>query len=68
VPPKAAYKRFDANPDVEFEFYLADKLSRTVAELRESVSNEEFVEWSVYYGRKAQRQELAAKMARHERR
>lgn len=29
------------------------------------MGNDEFVAWSVYYGRKAQRQELATKMARH---
>jgi hypothetical protein len=47
---------------------LADRLSRTVGELRESVSAAEFVAWSVYYGRKAQRTELAHKMATHGRR
>ncbi|MCE7008728.1 hypothetical protein LWC34_38845 [Kibdelosporangium philippinense] len=43
---------------VEFEFFLAQKLGRTVEELRQ-MSNREFVWWSVYYGRKAQRDELA---------
>lgn len=38
--------------------YLATKLSMTVAELRERMSNEEFQRWGVYYGRLAQRQEL----------
>lgn len=33
----------------------------TVAEVRERVSAGEFLEWQVYFGRKAQRQELAAK-------
>lgn len=63
-----AYLQFERQPDLEFEFYLADRLGRTVAELREGLSNEEFVQWSVYYGRKAQRHELATKMARHGRR
>ncbi|WP_027934565.1 hypothetical protein [Amycolatopsis thermoflava] len=47
--------------DLEFEFYLADRLGRTVAELRESLSQDEYVAWTVYFGRKAQRQELAMK-------
>lgn len=33
----------------------------TVRELRERLSAPEWVEWSVYYARKAQREELAAK-------
>ncbi len=32
------------------------------------MSNTEFVRWSVYHARKAQRAELAQKMAQHERR
>lgn len=31
----------------------------TVARLNAEISNDEFVRWSVYYGRKAQREELA---------
>lgn len=30
----------------------------TVAEMRERMGQDEFVEWSVYHGRVAQRQEL----------
>jgi hypothetical protein len=33
----------------------------TVSELRERMSNDEFVRWSVYYARLAQQRELAAK-------
>lgn len=47
----------ETNPELEFEFYLAEKLSRTVAELRE-MDQAEYVGWTVYYGRKAQRQQL----------
>jgi hypothetical protein len=46
-----------------FEFLLAQKLSRTVDELRHSISNAEYVEWGVYYARIAQRQELENLMA-----
>lgn len=48
-------------PDLEFEFYLAEKLGMTVARLRTEIGNQEFVEWSIYYARKAQRRELAMK-------
>jgi hypothetical protein len=54
----------ETTPGLEFEFFLAQKLGRTVAELRESLSNMEFVQWSVYYARKAQREELASKRGR----
>jgi hypothetical protein len=49
----------EENPDLEFEHFLGAKLSMTVAELRERISNQEFVRWGVYYGRKAQQQQLA---------
>lgn len=35
----------------------------TVGRLRAEMSNAEFVAWYVYYGRKAQREELAAAKA-----
>jgi len=47
----------ETNPELEFEFYLAEKLGRTVAELRQ-MDQAEFTGWSVYYGRKAQRQQI----------
>lgn len=40
--------------------FLATKLSMTVAQLRARLSNEEFVQWGVYFARKAQRAELEA--------
>lgn len=51
----------DRSPDLEFEFYLAERLQMTVGRLRREVSAHEFMQWSVYYGRKAQRRELEAK-------
>lgn len=45
--------------DLEFEHFLAQKLGMTVARLREEMSAEEFGRWSMYYQRKAQREELA---------
>ncbi len=45
--------------DLELEFYLAEKLGMTVADLRRRLSAQEFMQWTVFLGRKAQRQELA---------
>lgn len=39
------------------------KLGRTVAELRASLSNAEWVRWCTYYARKGQAAELRAKSA-----
>lgn len=49
----------ETNPELEFEFFLAQKLSRTVDELRQALSQQEFMQWGVFYARKAQREELA---------
>jgi hypothetical protein len=64
MPPKATYLLMESRPDIEFDYFLAAKLGRTVAEMRATVSNAEYVGWQVYFGRKAQRQEMAAKDAR----
>jgi hypothetical protein len=55
---------FEASPETEFEFFLAQKLGRTVAELRTGMSNQELVEWGVFYARKAQREELETAKAK----
>lgn len=59
MPPKAAWIAFETNPDLEFDFYLAEKLGMTVADLRERLSGQEYLQWSVYFSRKANRQKLA---------
>lgn len=46
------------DPDLEFEFFLAQKLGMTVGGLRAGMSSQEFMEWGIYYARIAQRQEL----------
>lgn len=61
MPPKAIYLEMETG-ELEFEFFLAQKLGRTVAELRK-IDHAEWVGWCVYYGRKAQREELAAAKA-----
>jgi len=45
------------DPTLEFEFFLAQKLSMTVATLRQMPAAE-FLGWQMYYARKAQRDEL----------
>lgn len=46
--------------DLEFEYFLAQKLGMTVARLRAEMPAAEYVGWTVYYGRLAQKQEIAA--------
>jgi hypothetical protein len=48
---------------VEFEFFLAEKLGKMVDEIR-SMQHIDWVRWTIYYGRKAQRQEMADLKAR----
>lgn len=48
----------ERNPELEFEFFLAQKLSMTVAQMRHQVSSEEFLHWYIFFARKAQREEL----------
>lgn len=50
----------ETNPALEFEYFLAQKLGMTVADMRYRMGAGEFVEWQIYYGRKAQRAELEA--------
>lgn len=49
---------FEADPGLEFEFFLAGELGMTVDELRTRMSNGEFVRWAVYHGRRVQEQEI----------
>lgn len=60
LPLRQRTKAFDESAALEFEFFLAAELGMTVAQLRHEMDNGEFVAWGVYYGRKAQEQELAA--------
>jgi hypothetical protein len=52
---------FEDNPEKEWEFYIAQELGMTVGEMRNKMSNLEFQQWLVFFGREAQRRELAAK-------
>jgi hypothetical protein len=56
--PKAAYRALITDPDKAFEFFLAEKLNMTVAQLRASMSGQEYLEWWAYFSHKAQLREL----------
>lgn len=58
------YLQFETSPDLEFDHYLAEKLGMLVADLRHRMTGQEYLGWSVYYQRKAQRAELDARKAR----
>lgn len=58
MPIKAAYLRFETTPDLEFDYFLAQKLGMTVARMRAEVTGAEYLEWGMFYSRKAQREEL----------
>ena len=46
---------------LEFDHYLCEKLGwRSVALMRRGLTAAEYLSWTIYYGRKAQRAELAA--------
>ena len=62
MPGKAAYLDLENDPDLEFEFYLAETLSMTRAEVLE-MDQAEFVLWSRYLARQAQARQLAELMA-----
>lgn len=53
---------FQQDPELEFEFFLAEQLGKTVAELSE-MDHAEFVRWAIFYGRRRQREQLAAQKA-----
>lgn len=61
-PGKEAYRELENDAELEFLFYLADRLGRTVGELSE-MSHSEYVLWGRFHARRAQRRELAQKMA-----
>jgi hypothetical protein len=46
------------DPTIEFDYFLADRLKCTVAQLHQ-MDHAEYVGWCVYYGRKAQREQIA---------
>jgi len=59
VTTKVIYQEFQDNPDLEFEFQLAERLSTTVGDLRTRMGSDEYERWKIYFGREQQRRELA---------
>lgn len=53
------YEAFQSGDDDEFAFFLAAKLGMTVEHMSEIMTNVEYVKWNVYFGREAQRRQLA---------
>lgn len=61
MPTKALWLRFELDPDFRFDFFLAEKLGCTVAEMRARMPAAEWRAWAVYYARKQQQRQLAAR-------
>ena len=53
-----AYLEFEANQDLEMEYFVAEQLKMSVARLRVELSGDEFSRWCVYFGRVVQRRQL----------
>ena len=54
------YELMETDPSIEFDYRLVEKLGwRSVTEMRRYMPYAEYVGWCVYYGRKAQRAEMA---------
>jgi hypothetical protein len=59
APGKAAYLDLDADPDLEFSYFLALQLGiGTVGEMQERMTNAEFVVWSRYFAREGQKRQV----------
>ncbi|WP_433117095.1 hypothetical protein [Micromonospora sp. CA-246542] len=50
--------RFETDAEFHFDFFLAEQLKKTVAEIQR-MSSREYMQWSIYFGRKAQQRQLA---------
>lgn len=48
----------ETDPEFFFEFFLAEKLGMTLSQVRR-MPQAEFMQWGIYFGRKAQQRELA---------
>jgi hypothetical protein len=57
MPRKALWLAMETDPSTEFDHYLATKLGKFLWEIH-TMAAEEYARWCVYFGRKAQREEL----------
>lgn len=62
MPQKATWLRFETDPAFAFDFFLAEKLHMSVEQVQ-AMSALRYMQWGIYFGRKAQAQEMAAKRA-----
>lgn len=53
----------ETEPDYLFDFYLAEKLGKTLDEVRRMPAHQ-WMEWGIYFGRKAQAKQMAALQGR----
>lgn len=61
APGKAAYLALEDDGDLEFQFYLADRLRMIRSEMIERMSHAEYVLWTRFHARRQQAEELARK-------
>jgi len=61
---KEIYLIFENDAEFEFEFQLAARLHMTVGDLRKKMDNWEFAAWAIFFGREAQRRQLAEAQAK----
>lgn len=58
APIRTPTKAFEADPSLEFDFFLAEQLGVMVTEIR-AMDNLDYLHWNIYFGRKAQKIEIA---------
>lgn len=63
MPPKAAKTQLAEDDTEYFDFWLADRLHMTVAEMHRRVSHAEYVRWAEFHPLRLQREAEAAKKA-----
>lgn len=61
MPTRRRTKALASDDALEFEFYIADRLGMTVERMRREMTEAEFLHWTMYHARKAQRAELEQK-------
>lgn len=58
APRKATWLRLETDPAFHFDFFLAEQLGVPLDVVRRMPMTD-WMDWGVYYGRRAQREELA---------
>ena len=60
--PQKVYERAFMEGELDpFDFMLAEQLGMTVAQMRETLSNQEYLQWRAFYVWRNAQQELEAK-------